>query len=655
MHFTVKNTGKATADVQLAGWLQNAVGRHAATSAAAGGATASAKPKTHLFLDCAAEGPAAEKGGRPPIVFADFEGKDYGDWKATGEAFGTGPVRGTLPGQQPVSGYEGEELVNSWVHGDAAVGKLTSPEFTIERRFVSFLIGGGNNPGAACINLLLDGKVVRTATGKDNEWLEWRNWDVRDLAGKTAHIEIVDDADRAVGPHQHRSDRVPRRAARPGVLADRPDFGTMGLALLGRQDGDAAAAALPDADHPPGLFDEHAARGDDATARSTAGCAAASPPLEAGAGPGSDGDFRGDVALPQPEPARLRQAGRPSLRHALRRRGRRRRLCRGQFRPLCRSRRGCGARRGTTRRCRTGCSTGCSPNTSILATSTCHRFADGRFYGWEGVGCCVGTCDHVWHYAHAAGPAVPRAGALAPARCRTSARAGKTPAWSASAAKRPATPTPPTASPASSCAAYREHQMSADDAFLKRNWPKIKKATEYLLGHDTDHDGVLKDAQPNTLDTAYFGPNSAMTSLYLAALRAAEEMAREVGDDGVRQEAAADLRQRQREDDGRPVGRRIFLPQTGPETPGGAEDRRRLFRRSGVRPELGVPGRPGPHPARRQDAAGAQIAVEVQLDAGRGAVPQGLPERPVVRHAGRGRPHHVYVAQGRPRGHGRAT
>ena len=78
---------------------------------------------------------------------------------------------------------------------------------------------------------------------------------------------------------------------------------------------------------------------------------------------------------------------------------------------------------------------------------------------------------------------------------------------------------------------YREHQMSPDDAFLKRNWPKIKKATEYLLGHDADHDGVLKDAQPNTLDTAYFGPNSAMSSLYLAALRAAEEMAREIGDE----------------------------------------------------------------------------------------------------------------------------
>ena len=40
-------------------------------------------------------------------------------------------------------------------------------------------------------------------------------------------------------------------------------------------------------------------------------------------------------------------------------------------------------------------------NTACLASSTSHRFATGRFWGWEGVGCCEGTCTHVWHYAHA--------------------------------------------------------------------------------------------------------------------------------------------------------------------------------------------------------------------------------------------------------------
>ena len=90
---------------------------------------------------------------RPPVVFADFEGKDYGDWKVTGEAFGKGPVRGTLPDQQHVSGYEGKELSTAGSGGDDAVGTLTSPEFKIDRRFISFLIGGGKKPGKACINL----------------------------------------------------------------------------------------------------------------------------------------------------------------------------------------------------------------------------------------------------------------------------------------------------------------------------------------------------------------------------------------------------------------------------------------------------------------------------------------------------------------------
>ena len=103
-------------------------------------------------------------------------------------------MRGTLPGQQHVSGYQGDKLVNDWAGNDDALGTLTSPEFKIDRRFISFLIGGGNKPGKACINLLIDGKVARTATGKDNEELKWHNWDVRESAGKTAHIEIIDAA-----------------------------------------------------------------------------------------------------------------------------------------------------------------------------------------------------------------------------------------------------------------------------------------------------------------------------------------------------------------------------------------------------------------------------------------------------------------------------
>jgi fructan beta-fructosidase len=134
---------------------------------------------------------------RPDILIADFEGKDYGDWKVEGEAFGPGPARGTLANQMPVSGYLGKGLVNSFFKGDGTTGTLTSPPLKIERRYLNFLVGGGKYPGETCVNLLVDGKVVRTATGPNDqpggsEELDWHTWDVADLDGKTVVIQIAD-------------------------------------------------------------------------------------------------------------------------------------------------------------------------------------------------------------------------------------------------------------------------------------------------------------------------------------------------------------------------------------------------------------------------------------------------------------------------------
>ncbi len=137
--------------------------------------------------------------GELPMVLADFEGEDYGLWVKTGEAFGPGSARGTLPGQMLVSGYLGEGLVNTFYKGDQSTGTLTSPEFHIERDKIAFLIGGGGFEGKTCINLLVDGKVVRTATGPNtepggSEHLRPHLWDVQDLRGKQAQIQIVDEA-----------------------------------------------------------------------------------------------------------------------------------------------------------------------------------------------------------------------------------------------------------------------------------------------------------------------------------------------------------------------------------------------------------------------------------------------------------------------------
>ena len=131
------------------------------------------------------------------ILIADFEGEDYGDWKAEGEAFGKAPARGSIGTQMKVTGFLGKGLVNSFLRKDRSTGTLTSPEFSIERNYLNFLIGGGMHPGKTCLNLLIDGKVVRTATGPNDrpggsERLDWAHWDVKELKGKSAKLQIVD-------------------------------------------------------------------------------------------------------------------------------------------------------------------------------------------------------------------------------------------------------------------------------------------------------------------------------------------------------------------------------------------------------------------------------------------------------------------------------
>ena len=129
----------------------------------------------------------------PGRVIADFEGPDYGDWKVTGDAFGPGPAQGRLGDQNPVDGYLGHGLVNSYYHGDATTGTLTSPAFDITNSFLNFLIGGGSQKDTR-MDLLVDGKVVRTASGQDAERLDWHSWDVREFQHQPAVLQIVDDA-----------------------------------------------------------------------------------------------------------------------------------------------------------------------------------------------------------------------------------------------------------------------------------------------------------------------------------------------------------------------------------------------------------------------------------------------------------------------------
>ena len=129
------------------------------------------------------------------ILINDFESSTYGAWTTTGTAFGSGPALGTLSGQNPVTGYQGSRLVNSFLGGDASTGTLTSPSFTIQRNYLRFLIGAGNQRGKTCMNLLVNGQIVRSSVGMgDREDLSALQWNVSNLINSNATLQIVDNA-----------------------------------------------------------------------------------------------------------------------------------------------------------------------------------------------------------------------------------------------------------------------------------------------------------------------------------------------------------------------------------------------------------------------------------------------------------------------------
>jgi fructan beta-fructosidase len=129
------------------------------------------------------------------ILINDFEAGGYGTWTTSGTAFGSGPPAGALPGQQDVAGYLGSRLVNTFLGGDVSMGTLTSTPFAIQRDYIRFLMGAGNQHGKTCMNLIIDGQVVRSATGMgDREDLGWLQWNVSGLAGSNASLRIVDSA-----------------------------------------------------------------------------------------------------------------------------------------------------------------------------------------------------------------------------------------------------------------------------------------------------------------------------------------------------------------------------------------------------------------------------------------------------------------------------
>jgi len=82
---------------------------------------------------------------------------------------------------------------------------------------------------------------------------------------------------------------------------------------------------------------------------------------------------------------------------------------------------------------------------------------------------------------------------------------------------------------------YRDYLISENNAsFLGKNWDKIKLSLHYLIHLDAEEggeaNGTIFGEQHNTLDAEWYGNVPVITSLYLAALAASVEMAKEMKD-----------------------------------------------------------------------------------------------------------------------------
>ena len=187
---------------------------------------------------------------------------------------------------------------------------------------------------------------------------------------------------------------------------------------------------------------------------------------------------------------------------------------------------------------------------ATVRSPTCFRAADGRFFAFEGVlgastvmwsgsygGSCPLNCTHVWNYAQALAAAFPELErSMRETELETmQAPAGYVPHRVIAPIYLPQLWGEPIGGPdqpaldgmlGSVLKAYREYRAGAGIDWLRRYWPNLTR----LLRHvdrtwNVDGTGMLCGIQPSTHDIDLTGRNPFMGTLWLAALRAAEQMA----------------------------------------------------------------------------------------------------------------------------------
>ena len=523
--WTLENVSSKAIDAEIGGWLQNAV-RLSSGAVVSGERVNTVQMSPGMtILNCTYADAAAAETPRPDVVMENFQHADYGRWKVEGTAFGEGPIlRGGVPSYQGDLGGVGDRVVNSHASApggtisekDAQTGALTSPPFMIERKYLTFDIGGGGNVEEVGLALIVGGKAVCRAAGRGENRMHTASFSIAEFMGKEGVIQIYDRATGAWG--NIGVGTIIQTDVLPASHTDVPaaDMGTMSLLLL------EAGVGRPAADSDtlfasPAADTAHAASGEKLVGAITHAVHLA---------PGESRTVTFVLTWHFPNGRIAVDGGRNYYAKRFADAGAVAEYIVQNHTRLTRD----------TKLWHQTWYDSTLPhwfldrtfaNTSILATSTAHRLSTGRFWGWEGVGCCEGTCTHVYHYAQAIGRIFPElerytrehvdfGAALHPDGTIGYRGEGTGPAVDGQCGRI--------------LGAYREHQMSTNGAFLHRIWPNVRRAMEFLIRHDANGDGLLDGPQDNTLDGTWYGKIPWISSLYAAALRACEEMAADVGD-----------------------------------------------------------------------------------------------------------------------------
>ncbi|HEV3355549.1 MAG TPA: GH116 family glycosyl hydrolase [Pseudonocardiaceae bacterium] len=553
--YTLTNTTAAPVVAELTGWAENPVAMRARTAqpTTLSSETVSGPQNYQGVQFTAANAPVTTS--RPDIVFETWQQTDYAGWTVTGTAFGAGPVLvsqvpaymlrfGNLNAQGPrfVTSHNFIAANNDPTLADSYVGTLTSGTFTVSRRYVSAWVGGGNNPGQTCLNVVVDGAVVGSLTADNTEPMHLRYLDLIRYQNKDAHIEIVDSATGGWGHINVSTISFSDAPVNPAPIGTLTDGGTVAVAVLGNDTQVTLRPSIADWSSP--------------TAIATSGPGPVS--IDGGLGtitgavtsrvvlaPGQSHTVRFALAWFFPNLDRIALGFLTDIANLSRHYATRFASAQAVLGYLAAQLPRLEA--ATREWVRTWYTDSTLPHwflertlhtSGSLATNVAFRLSNGRFYAWEGVDCAPGTCEHVWSYAHGIArlfPSLER-----DTRQRVDLGIGFHPDTGEIGNRAEADMGWATDGQCGTILRfYREHQMSPDDTFLTANWPRIKQAVNWVISHDTRHDGTLEGAQPNTLDATWYGEVAWLTGMYDAALHAAAAMATEMNDTAFAQTCTA--------------------------------------------------------------------------------------------------------------------